>query len=137
MTTEELLKPRYKVIADFWGNHFEVGKILELKKENGSSSFEYTWYGHDGLYSRYESDFKDYPHLFRKLEWWEDRKVEDMPKYIRGIKSGRIIRVHKWDLKCEQGWICSDGFNCYHRESILPATESEYLEYKKSKVTQS
>lgn len=76
-------------------------------------------------------DPKKFPLIFRPLEWWEHRKVREMPKYIKGIISGKVYKVKKWDLKNKNGWICSDGWNSYHHTGIVPATESEYLNQNK------
>ena len=31
MTTEDLLKPRYKVIADYPGTEFKIGQVIEME----------------------------------------------------------------------------------------------------------
>lgn len=77
------------------------------------------------------------PHLFKKLEWWEDLKPEDMPEYIKCIKTpdqiimpGEVLKVIWSEIggKVENGPWVFPYTNCY-----LPATEAEYLEYIKQK----
>ena len=71
MSTEELLKPRYLVIASFPGmsfigdSGFSNGKIFFPEPKHDSHFF-------NGV------DVEGYSHLFRKLEWWEHRKPEDI-----------------------------------------------------------
>lgn len=86
MTTEELLKPRVKCISPtnehYPNSPFTVGDILEQVHPELSSSNPYkgNWeYGKNKEIYHPEK----FPHLFKKLEWWEDRKPEDMPEYVR------------------------------------------------------
>jgi hypothetical protein len=73
MSNEELLKPRYKVIADFPYNTFgEVGSILDR---------DWGWNGDDE--NGFKHHISHYPHLFKKLQWWEERKQEGMPEYVK------------------------------------------------------
>ena len=77
MTPEELLKPRYKVIATYPNCYWSVGKILTMDKDEHFeiSSDEF-----------YDINYIDaFPHLFKRLEWWEDRTIEDFKriKYVR------------------------------------------------------
>lgn len=72
MTPEELLRPRYKVIADYPGNAWEVGLVIP-------SEYHAIKIITDNMIAFYDK----YPHLFRKLEWWEERNIEDMPGYVK------------------------------------------------------
>ena len=135
MTVEELMKPRYKVIADYPKCPFgDVGRVIELK--NG----KYEWAEYDGMYSENESFFQEYPHLFKPLKWWEDRKPEDMPEYVK-LKpeyGGRVYKLSEakesyggkafmFDYPITEHWI--DLSQC------IPATETEYTQYiNKNKV---
>ena len=121
MTNEELLKPRYIVIADYPGKYVKVGRIFK------SDIGEY--------YDRF-------PAIFRKLEWWEDRKPEDMPKYVKLVIAGKTQYVHRaldWGRMNCNGHPLYDYYNrvgtlmssCV--ADLLPATEAEYLEYINSK----
>lgn len=108
MTTEELLRPRYKVIADWPGNRMPVGVILMSTTHDC-----FIW---DGLIY-HKSMLEHHPHLFKKLEWWEERKPEDMPEYYK-IDGA----IYKWGR--EHGLDC-----CIARGRVLPSTESEYNTY--------
>jgi hypothetical protein len=70
MNAEELLKPRYKVIARWpqMREHLEVGEIL--KGERGYLTMES------------KELFADYPHLLKRLEWWEEREKKDLPECV-------------------------------------------------------
>jgi len=90
MKAQELLKPRFEIIADFPNNY--LGKIGDILEEKGLSKF---W------------KISDYPHLFRKLNWWELRKKEDMPKKLicKAIKDdNEIMEILDWDMKNLFGW---------------------------------
>jgi hypothetical protein len=95
MTPEELLRPRYKVIAefprieDFEG--CEIDNIIITLSE-------------DNLYEKY-------PHLFKKLGWWEDRKEEDMPMYLKrtGMVDDDDSPLPDWYLKVKKHFNYGNG----------------------------
>ncbi len=132
MTTEELLKPRRKVIAPYPGSPFKVGDILYWHR-TGESGF-----GNDGFYSRsshYEivvtlyppGEIDTMPHLFKKLEWWEERKTEDMPEYVK-THDKKVFKAHHWDETASLAWIEDECFDIYC-DRCLPATEQEYQKF--------
>ena len=85
MTAAELMTPRYVVIADYPGNVLEIGSIVEVYP--GKTQLEF---------------IEKYPHLFRKMNWWEKRTEEQMPKKLicKAIKDdNRINVIEKWDMK--------------------------------------
>ena len=116
MTVEELLMPRYKVIADYPSSPYYVGEIKDRLGDNVAAHFA------------------KYPHLFRKLNWWEERKVEDMPDYVKwdvGIYPTwkKIMKVDKWNSNgsFDHENVTISVINCF------PATEQQYNDYIKSK----
>jgi hypothetical protein len=130
---QELLKPRYKVIADFPKCMYISGELLP---RDSNWNFE--------LFAEHyvdEAYLKKYPHLFRKLEWWEEREEKDMPEYVKD-ESGKIL-VAKWVM--ENSWLMkmvlykspgelqvahyfvNKNTMCF----FLPATQSEYEAFKK------
>lgn len=130
MTKEELMQPRWKVIEGypFSPPIHAVGTIIE-----GSLAPE-------GM----EAWEDKYPHLFKKLEWHEERKTEDMPEYVFWSKSAKkeITPVERWENTKVFGMrfsIVNDKWRHIASEcSIYPATESEYQEYMRknnSKIT--
>lgn len=125
MTREELIAPRWKQVFSwpYMGENYKVGKIHQ----------------EDGIVTKY-------PHLFQKLEWYEDRKPEDMPQYIKSSRAGGIVvkvETHvlpygnKWDTrdaryfeaKKKEGFFF-DGVKFQYNQRDIPATEGEYLEYR-------
>lgn len=77
MSTEELMKVRYKVIADYPGmdDFYKIGEIIQ---------------------PRYPIHYGSYPHIFKKLEWWEERKESDMPQYVKSLNTTLIYKVFHW-----------------------------------------
>lgn len=121
----ELMKPRYKVIADYPDSKYKVDEIIEL-----------TW--NDPLpnkYGGYQSFYNKYPHLFKKLQWWEERKEDEMPEYVKY----KFMEDSKWKYfkvmkhftnsamePNKYGFLVNrDDYNSYSKS--LPITQSEYL----------
>jgi hypothetical protein len=128
MTVEELLKPRYKVIADYPNSLFEAGEVLT--KIEGISVYSTGRVGIDAY------DVSHYPHLFRKLEWWEERQPEDMPEYVKGkINGKKVFKVSGFGPTSSGtlhiGWMDEKkGLIAQAAKALLPATEAEYLTFK-------
>ncbi len=120
MTPEELLIPRYKVISDWPDNAKRtVGEIITSESESHSKYFE------------------TYPVLFKKLEWWEDRKPEDMPAYVRCIRTpdqnimpDMVLKTPDWNTTWVKGSIGqTKHFVVVNTNCFVPATEEEYNNY--------
>lgn len=130
MKPESLLKPRWKVVANYPESAFFVGQVIMAPNfaEDFTSKF-------------WAKDKDNFPHLFKKLEWWEERKVGDMPEYISN-KQGTVLKV-QWTrgavtengqqpmrMKIEGGvgdWQVIPNVMCFYE----PATETEYLKTQK------
>ena len=134
---DALLAPRYKVIAEWpdMSEDFEIGKIL-----NGQAVY---------ATEHCKVRMSAFPHLFKKLEWWEERKVEEMPEYVKqtGIYSnGKPLP--DWYLKVKKHFNAGNGewrddsikiFCAYPDNRSIgismnyagfePTTEPEYLSY--------
>ena len=99
---DELLKPRYKVVAGYPYSPFEVGDFIQIQNFDGHMM--YKWIDDSGYeYELYESFFKDYPHLFQRLEWWQERKITELPEYIEWYDPSdkiellpTIFKVENW-----------------------------------------
>jgi hypothetical protein len=143
MEAKELLKPRYKVIG-LWPDctvviggilikHNNIDDWLYLPKTNSS-------YAMNGIR---ESAAKKYPHLFKRLEWWHERDVKDLPDYI-GVKDDDtflwVAPVVRWDeLRLNEQGLVTISFTNLKGEyeevtqgiwSTTPATKEEYEQYK-------
>ena len=120
MTPEDLLTPRYKVIADYPGCPFKVGAVLEKVKTVSGKWFV------RGMFH----DPEDFPANFKKLEWWEERKGNEAPKYI---KSNNIVyKVDRWSKSFQDThWLgCFVNKTKYIPcEELTPATSDDYNAY--------
>lgn len=118
MTQEELLKPRYKVIADYPLGVYTIGEVLQPEYDNTMGVVE-------GGY--FKTDLSKYPAIFQPLEWYEERKSEDLPPYVKTThKNFQVIKVWKWEdgiIKFEKGGGLLASY-------IMPATEQEYNDYQ-------
>lgn len=127
MTQEQLMKPRWKVIAAFPDNrNYEVGSILDrdwCRYVNDEDESE-------GVVWR----ISDFPHLFKKLEWWEEREEKDMPEYVKwnSCNSGREYIVKVLEIKDDQfRW--EEGWETFTENQDFPSTKEEYEQYLQSK----
>lgn len=84
MTVEALLKPRYKVIADYPNSIYSIGEIIECDAEE-------------------DCTLHKWPAIFKKLHWSEDRKPEDMPQFIKS-KDKRVWLIKEWRKDLLGGW---------------------------------
>jgi len=129
---QELLKPRILCIKPDTSGKFKEGDIFYKRDLNVgyvyvTSDFE----GFNGKVLKAEHG-ENFPHLFRKLEWWEMRKVEEMPEYLK-FHDGEVIKVNNWNIEtlcCER----EDGGGCNldlwaKGYGYFPSTEQEYLTY--------
>lgn len=122
MTTEELLKKRFKVTLDYPNSIYTVGQILQ---QHGQEYFNTAF-------------FEKYPYIFKELRWHEERAPEDMPKFVRyseyylnhyhldGEFKNMIFKVDNWSnghygIKAKGGGIIH-GYEI----NFEPADESEY-----------
>lgn len=124
MTPEELMKPRYKVIADYPKSIYLIGNIINA----GTTSEDCIYCDREGPRMRH------YPHLFKKLEWWEERKIEEMPEYVKGISPNDLVyKMVKWTHNTS-GEYFDEIEQCPNRvmfvmKYIIPATREEYEQY--------
>lgn len=132
MTPDELLMPRYKVIAIDTTESFQIGEILNHPPEWN----DYLWVTPDGKIIFYP---EKYPHLFKPLQWWEDRKPEEMPQYVViciDVSSfGKCLNVKEWFYYTSPigeersiGFKDHDG-NTIGAHAVRPITEADYNAY--------
>lgn len=128
MSVEELLKPRWKVIADYPGSEFILNEILSESEKN-----QIIYYSDDGKH--YISP-EYYPAIFQPLKWWEQRSIEDIPKYIKNdggvyemdsyfpVKLGTLWQ---WSIKIH-GEDARFGIQTMYiiDNKVLPSTEEEF-----------
>lgn len=111
MKASELLIPRFEVIATFPNmeatNIKSVGDILTDDGYNAVKDQDNR--------AIFAIKFDEYPHLFRKMNWWENRKEEEMPSKLVSlsnkdsdgfdISKQDIYHIKKWDMKIFFGYI--------------------------------
>lgn len=110
MTPDQLMITRYKVVAEYPFMSEKLGSILTF-----DNAFDSNIAGR-------------YPHLFRKLEWWEERQLRHIPKYLLIRDEKRVIRVSKMRKEFGDGDIYVT-FPGGHASIVhfLPSTVEQYL----------
>ena len=133
---QELLKPRYKVIADYPNNKMPIDAILIPNRLDGTVNND--WVSPDPNDRKFiYADVSKYPHLFRRLEWWEDRDVKDMPEYVKRIMGTNKGKVYKIADPSQNGRIWHEereieyGYFLRYAGLFEPATETQFNDYKK------
>ena len=88
MNSEQLLNPRFEIIADYPESWRKVGDVLECPNFDNDFTKKY-WI---------EANEK-YPHLFREMPWWENRNIEEMPKKLKSLSfPDEIHEILEWDM---------------------------------------
>ncbi len=136
MIAEELLKPRYEVIADYPDSIWLSKQVLTvLSDDEDGQHLRSDIEGQDNIWNLHP---ELYPHLFKKLQWWEYRKIEEMPEYVKLEFNDKVQYVHKIER-----WTAENSYGQplyeYHNKvnylmtscvsELLPAVEQEYLDY--------
>lgn len=125
LSTEELLKRRDLVIADYPFSDVSVGDIITARKHLHPDTF------FENL-SKYSANF-------RKLSWWENRDIEDMPEYLKYQNNRNVMVVYPAKFsKEDEGWTCHvEGSIIPHGNYLndkFPSDKTEYesfINYKK------
>jgi len=90
---DKLLQPRYLVIA-LWPFSNPKIALRDIFKYDSERDVLYSNKGEVLL-----NEIPDmYPHLFRKLSWWEMRSVEEMPEYLKTKHDGVVSKVVVYDF---------------------------------------
>lgn len=117
----DLLKPRFEVIADYPDNEWDVGDIIDKDwAHTGADDITVLW------------KISDFPHLFRKLNWWEKREESEMPIYLKFILRDETsyYKIQKWDMVNMLGVLnnrqCCDLLGWNQEYTYQPSTEQEY-----------
>ncbi len=126
MTAKELLKPRYKVIADYPDRAFEMNmpllyNVVDCCFENSQAS---------GV--PIEPD--KFPLIFKELDWWEERTPEELPKYVKtktGTKRVAVLRSIPENETSRWCMYLAEEHIPYDPRGFVPATEAEFLAQEK------
>lgn len=121
MTAKELMQIRFEVIETYPKSKFKKGDILE-RIPNATND----WYNADKSFLNADillEEIEQYPHLFRKLNWWEHRSVKDMPKRLicKAIKDDTdVSEIEEWDMEMLLGWTNKEKRTCCSLRSFNP-----------------
>lgn len=123
---KDLLIPKFEVIADYPNCSFQKGSILERIPSATNNHYSILPYifGNTIMFETLEK----YPHLFRKMGWWESIKDEDFPKYCKvglTIVNSEDICI---DEKNNRIYAGQDEY-WLNKCTFMPATEKEYTDY--------
>lgn len=125
------MRPRFKCIADYPGSDYSVGQIIPLTNHHSNEFYSRT---EDDDVIEQESFYKQYPHIFKRLQWWEDRDISELPEYVKNAADGIVFKVeynfnghtpsdvHTWNEEARVPF-----WHSLHH--LLPATESDYIQY--------
>ncbi len=118
MTPDQLLLKRYLVTHISVYGPPEWGDIIQSESVSINPIFIPGAYTTDGL---------------KELQWWEYRKIGDLPEYVKSINSTYAISLcYKVKEYLTTGCICTNG-NALHFEldALFPATKQQYEDYIK------
>lgn len=104
--------PRFEVIETYPKSKFKKGDILE-RMPNATND----WYNADKSLINADillEEIEQYPHLFRKMNWWEKRTADQMPKRVMSIldDKGDTFEIQEWDMEILVGWIDKKERSC-------------------------
>ena len=102
-----LLFPRYEVIATYPEMDFKLGDILT---EMSPGHFTKVIAKGTRQLIHLHIDLSHYPHLFRKMDWWEQRTLEEMPKKLKVLhitdenNNPVVCEIAEWDMRGPVGY---------------------------------
>lgn len=131
MKKHNLLFPRFKVLIDYPDSRYQVGQVITLNNQDASGRHYYEYADYDGLCKVFEIEFANYPKVFKRLKWYEERDIKEMPQYIR-FASGLIEKVPMWDIS-DKGRFYFEmrGHSAIIDDYAFPASEEEYRDFLK------
>ena len=114
MTAKELMNTRFEVIVDYPSSPFIVGDVI---------AYDGIVYGM-GQPQKFTREPEKYPHIFRKMNWWEKRTADQMPKKVMSIldDKGDTFEIQEWDMEILVGWVDKKERSC----CSLPTFKPEY-----------
>lgn len=106
MKASDLLIPRFEVIEEYPNCEFLKGQIIRRIKNATNDCYHTDEYAAVGGLDLI--DIEKYPHLFRKMNWWEKRNVEDMPSRLISLldknENPEVYEIVSWDMEYFLGW---------------------------------
>ena len=143
MTAEQLMKPRFKVIADYPSSPHTVGDIYQQVTKYHTRHEYYEKI--DGFNPHHVHLPEKHSAIFKPLQWWEERSLDDMPEYLstgKGVvgEAFQVYKIIEWEndngniigwIDKQQRSVCSLGTFKPEYE-YQPATKEEYEQLKQS-----
>lgn len=127
----ELEQPRLLVLGNYPFSPYKVGDVIKVDEDEQVLLCDVPVYSPEIenliVYKPLDKIKSDFLNLFRLLEWWEYRKREEMPKFVKHKINPSQVRLV---LKYIDGFgatMISEANMTYN--NLLPATETEYNEY--------
>jgi len=118
MTPQQLLIPRYEVIAPWPNCPFNIGEILIVEKWR-DENYEYKYLdGNEEWQYISEKTLLECPANLRPLHWSERREIGEMPEYVKKDINGEVFKLSE----------ITSYFKKY-TFFFLPASETDYLNY--------
>jgi len=125
MNKDELMKPRYKVIALYPDSPNKIGDIIHV-------------YGQGYIYpDKVEANFDRYPHLFKKLQWWEEREISELPEYLKWKNNPEVFKPYTIEILgfgrfylSREDYIANNDYDLSH---TLPSSVEEFNNLKHKK----
>lgn len=125
MNTEQLMKPRFKVINDYPGAISRVGDLFMIGYLNAKQCWILCRDGKTVEHSVHGPE--NYPHLFKQLDWWEDRDEKDMPEFFKINHSSRVVKSASHFVGSNKNMFeVAHKNGCVFYDHVTPATQSEY-----------
>ena len=108
MTAEKLLEPRFEIINDAPLLKNKLGEIIICIEPHGMFDLDFFFFGKVAICPN------NYPHIFRKLNWWEKRTAEEMPKKVMSLADDKkeVYEIEEWDMSFLLGWIDKEKRSC-------------------------
>jgi len=116
MTASELLKPRYEIIGNAPLLTNKIGEVITCNNPSGRIECQFLFSG------KVDISPDSYPLIFRKLNWWERRTAEQMPKKVMSMidDKGNTFNIEEWDMDILVGWINKKDRSCCSLLSFKP-----------------
>lgn len=130
MDIQELLKPRILVIEPDTSGRWAKGDIYTFQREV-AQTYDW-WINQEGKEVQFNF-FSSFPHLFKPLQWWEEREASEMPEYLKSADRPEVYKISHWEMKAKIGFINEHevcDLQLFKPEyGYLPATKEEYESY--------
>jgi len=122
LSPSELLKNRFVFFADYpFSEALEINDVL--------TETEFGFKNNRTGVVHLNIEFDKYPHIFKLLEWWEDRELSDMPDWVIDIYGNYDIRkvLFHFSINLTDGLIvdpkrfCTDECPALFYRDFIPA----------------